>query len=102
MAADFIAVDKTKTEGARIVALANALLSLIQNAQALSDNKDHMVDAGPDYTMFIARTGVSSANAGNLATLIGYAQEILCTNATVAGADRLSRLKEICTRISGQ
>ncbi len=102
MAADFIALDKTKTEGARIVALANALLGVRQNVAALNANAARMVDAGPDYKVLQARTGVSITYAGDLSTLLLYMEEIFNSNTTVAGADRLARLDEFIARIAGQ
>lgn len=101
MAADFIALDTTKPMGRNIVRLAELVREVRELIDKLNDNKDHMVDSLV-YTVLESRTGASTAYSGNLATLLGYMQEIFNSNATVAGADRLARLDEFVARVAGQ
>lgn len=101
MAADFIVVDKSKTPGARLVAAANALLSLQQNLAALTANSNHMINAA-DYGQMEALFGVGTGQGANLATLIGLVNTVFNTNGTVAGQARLDQLNEFVARLSGQ
>lgn len=97
----FIVVDKSKTAGARLVAAANALLSLQQNFAALSANSGHMINAA-DYTQLESLFGVAAGQGANLATLIGLINTILNTSTDVTGPNRLSQLNEFTARLSGQ
>jgi hypothetical protein len=101
MAADFIPLDRSKQLANNIVRQAELIRELRELSDKNSDNANHMFN-GSDYTVLIAQTGVSIDNAAQLTTLLGYMTEIMNSIATIAGADRLSRLDEFVARLSGQ
>jgi hypothetical protein len=101
MAADFIALDRSKRMADNIVRLAELVREVRELADKVGDNKDHMVD-GVNFTVLESRTGASATYSGNLATLLGYIQEIFNSSANVSGADRLARLDEFVARVAGQ
>ena len=81
--------------------LANQLRDLRDKADALNDAASHMHD-GATYTLVETRFGLAPGAGANFVTMLQQLQDILNTNATIAGADRLSRLDEFVARLAGQ
>jgi len=101
MAADYLVVNRTKQLGNTLVRAADLMRELRELIDKVSDASDHNTD-GVTYTNHEANFGLASGQGANVATLIGLIRNILNTNTTVAGVDRLSQLDEFCARLAGQ
>ena len=67
----------------------------------MNDAASHMHD-GANYAMVETRFGLAGGAGANFVTMLQQLHDILNSNATVAGADRLSRLDEFVARLAGQ
>jgi hypothetical protein len=101
MAADFITVDRSKQLGNKLVRAAELFRELRELVDCISDAKDHSFD-GADFSLMETNFGLDTGVGGNTATLIGYMNEILNTETTVAGDVRKARIDEFCARLAGQ
>ena len=101
MAADYIAVNRTKQLGNSLVRAADLLRELRELVDKLNDAGSHSF-TGSDYTMMEANFGLTAGQGANTLTLLGLINTILNTNATVAGTDRLSQIEEFVSRLAGQ
>lgn len=87
--------------GNQAIALANNLRDLRDRADALNDSASNMHD-GATFTTVELMFGLSAGQGGNFVTLLQQLHDILNTNTTVAGVDRLARLDEFIGRLAGQ
>lgn len=104
MANDFLKITQGSgrpTPGAQAIGLANALRDVRDRADALNDMASHMHD-GATFTTVEANFGLPGGTGGAFVTMLQNLHDILNTNTTVAGADRLSRLDEYIARLAGQ
>lgn len=103
MAADFISITSTNRprHGTGLIRLAELVREARDLCDGLNDAAGHMFDGG-DYTVFESKFGVGAGSGANVITLLGLVNNILNTNTTVAGADRLSQLDEFVSRVAGQ
>ena len=101
MAADYIAVNKTKQLGNLLVSAADKLRDLREIIDKLSDAKDHSF-SGADFSVMETNFGLTTGVGANTSTLIGLLQTIFNTNTDVTGANRIAQLDEFCARLSGQ
>jgi hypothetical protein len=101
MAADFIAVQRSKQLGNSLVRAADMLRELRELVDKLSDAVGHSFTAS-DYSVMETNFGLVAGSGANTATLIGLVQTIFNSNTDVTGAARLSQLDEFSARISGQ
>lgn len=103
MAIDYQQISKTNRPnlGAEAIAFANALRDVRDKCDALNDAAAHMHD-GSNFATVETMFGLTGGQGSNWVTLLQQTHDILNTNATVAGADRLSRLDEIVARVAGQ
>lgn len=101
MAADYIAVNKTKQLGNTLVAVADLLRDIREKIDKLNDAGNHSF-TGSDYTVMEANFGLASGTGANALSLIGLVNTIFNTNTDVTGANRLSQLDEFCARLAGQ
>jgi len=85
----------------KLVRSAYLFRELRELIDGLNDSKDHMID-GADFSMFADQFGVDSLVAANVATLLGYMEEILNTNIDIAGQARFDQLNEYTARLAGQ
>lgn len=90
MAADYIAVDRSKQLGNQMVRLANLIQESSDLAENLSEQGSHQFD-GADYTQFESQFGLSG-NGANILFLLNSAKDAL--NASI--------LKEFTARLAGQ
>lgn len=103
MANDYIIITRTNRPqlGSQIIAAANRLKELRELVRGLADVAGHMHD-GATYTTLEAQFGIPAGSGANFVTLLGLLDNILNTNTTVAGTDRLSQLNEFVGRLAGQ
>lgn len=101
MAADYITVNRSKQLGNSLVRAAELTRELRELIDKLADAGSHSFD-GSDYSVMETNFGLVTGTGANTLTLLGYLNEILNTNTTVAGADRLARIDEFCARLAGQ
>lgn len=103
MANDYIIITKTNRPqlGTQTVRFANLLRELRDLNDALLDAANHMHD-GATYTTVEAQFGLPGGTGANFVSLLALGNDILNTNATVAGATRLAQLDEIVARLAGQ
>ena len=101
MAADYIAVDRSKQLGNKLVRAASLQRELRELIEELNDVGQHSFD-GSDYAVMEDNFGLGAGTGANTLTLIGLVHTIYNSSATVAGTDRLSQLNEFEDRLSGQ
>lgn len=103
MANDFLAIQRQgRTNlGSQLVSLANALRDVRDKCDALNDAASHMHD-GATYTTVESQFGITAGQGANFVSLMGLLNNILNTNVTVAGTDRLAQLDEFVARLAGQ
>lgn len=101
MAADYIAVNRTKQLGNSLVRAADMLRELRELIDKLKDAADHSND-GTTFTLLETNFGLEAGKGANANTLLGLVRDILNTNATVAGQTRVDTLEEFCARLAGQ
>jgi hypothetical protein len=101
MAADYITVNRSKQLGSSLVQAADILRQLRELVDKLNDAVGHNFTGG-DYSLMETNFGLNTGTGANAATLIGLVNDILNTNATVTGSDRLAQLDEFCARLAGQ
>lgn len=104
MAIDFRVINRTgRTQLAtQLIRLANMLREVRDLADALNDSASRMHD-GANFDMVEEQFSLAdTTGGGNLVTGLQQMQDILNSNATVAGTDRLSQLDEFVARHAGQ
>lgn len=103
MAVDFIVITRTNRPqlGNQLIGAANRLRDVRDLIDAINDGAQRMWE-GADYTVLEAQFGLAAGQGANALTLLGLINDILNTNATVAGAARLSQLDEFVARLAGQ
>lgn len=101
MAADYLAVDRSRQLGNALVRAADLLSELGDLIDKLSSIGNHCFN-GADYTVFEARFGLVAGTGANALSLLNLIQTILNSNTDVTGANRLSQLKEFIARVAGQ
>lgn len=103
MAIDYQVITKSNRPqlGSQAVGLANQLRDLRDKADALNDAASHMHD-GANFAMVEAQFGLAPGAGGNFVTMLQQMQDILNSNATIAGATRLANLDEFVARLAGQ
>lgn len=102
MANDYIKITQAGRPqlGSQVIRLANLLREVRDLADAVNDAAGHMHD-GVTYTTVETNFGLSGGGS-NFVSLLQNTHDILNTNTTVAGVDRLSRLDEFVARLAGQ
>lgn len=103
MAADYIPITRTARPqlGSQLIRAANLTRELRDLIDAINDAGQHMFDGG-DFSVFETQFGIPAGQGGNVLTLLGLINNIMNTNTTVAGTDRLSQLDEFVARLAGQ
>lgn len=101
MAADYLTVTTSKQLGNKLVRGANLFRELRELMDLLNDAGQHSF-AAADYSLMETNFGLAAGTGANVLTLIGYMSEILNSNVTVSGADRLARIDEFVARLAGQ
>lgn len=103
MAADYIVITKTNRPqlGSQLIRAANQLKELRELVDGINDVGQHQFN-GADYAMFEAQFGLLPGSGANTLALLGLINNILNTNGTVAGVDRLAQLDEFVGRLAGQ
>lgn len=100
---DYVAITRVNrpNPGNQIVRLANLIREVRDLSDALNDMAGRMHD-GVTYTTLEANFGLSAGAGANFVTLLQQTNDILNTNVEVTGANRLSRLDEVVSRLAGQ
>lgn len=103
MAADFFVISSVNRPqlGTQAIRAANIMRDLRDLIDSLNDGGSHMFNGG-DYTMLEAQFGLAAGQGANFLALLGLIHNILNTNTTVAGVDRLSQIDEFVARLAGQ
>lgn len=103
MANDFLVISKTnRTQPAsQAIRLANLLREVRDLADAVNDMASHMHD-GATFTTVEAQFCLPGGTGGNFVTMLQQMQDILNTNATIAGQTRLDNMDAFVARIAGQ
>jgi hypothetical protein len=101
LAADFIAVNRSKQLGNNFVRLASMLLECRQLAESLVASGNHCFD-GSDYTVFEAQFGLAPGAGANTMNLLGLVRGVLNTDDDIVGANRKAWLDEFTARVAGQ
>jgi hypothetical protein len=101
MAADYIAVNRTKQLGNTLVAAADKVRELREMIDKLNDAGNHSF-SGADYAVMETNFGLATGTGANTLTLIGLMHTIFNTNGTVAGQTRLDQIDEFAARLAGQ
>jgi hypothetical protein len=98
MAINHIKVLRTEQLGADLIDLSRQLQSTRDKANRLIDIANTLWDSG-DFATLEDRFGLETGNGGDVLFLLSYLDEILNTNTTVSGADRLARINDFCARL---
>jgi hypothetical protein len=98
MAINHISIDRTEQLGADLINLARQLQDTRDKANRLVDIANTQWDTGV-FTTLESRFGLEAGAGGDVLFLLSYLDEILNTNTTVSGADRLARINDFCARL---